>query len=33
MQTGGKKGVHTEHFGYVLAEMQTLQRSFPGANW
>ena len=33
MQTGGKKGIHTEHFGFLLAEMQTLQRSYPGANW
>ena len=26
-------GVHTEHMGYLLAEMQTLQRSFPGGAW
>lgn len=29
----GKRGVHTEHMGYLLAEMQTLQRSFPGGVW
>jgi ring-1,2-phenylacetyl-CoA epoxidase subunit PaaC len=30
---GGKRGVHTEHLGYVLAEMQYLQRTYPGAEW
>lgn len=29
----GKQGVHSEHMGYLLAEMQTLQRSFPGGAW
>jgi len=29
----GKRGVHSEHMGFVLAEMQTLQRSFPGGVW
>jgi ring-1,2-phenylacetyl-CoA epoxidase subunit PaaC len=29
----GTKGVHSEHLGYVLAEMQTLQRTFPGGVW
>ena len=33
MQTGGKRGVHTEHFGHVLAEMQSLPRTHPGAQW
>jgi len=33
MQQGGKKGVHTEHLGHLLAEMQTLPRSHPGARW
>jgi ring-1,2-phenylacetyl-CoA epoxidase subunit PaaC len=32
-QRGGKQGVHTEHLGYVLAEMQFLQRAYPGARW
>jgi ring-1,2-phenylacetyl-CoA epoxidase subunit PaaC len=29
----GSRGVHSEHLGYLLAEMQTLQRSFPGGVW
>jgi ring-1,2-phenylacetyl-CoA epoxidase subunit PaaC len=33
MQTGGKQGRHTEHLGYLLAEMQFLQRAYPGAQW
>ena len=33
MQTGGRRGVHTEHLGYILAELQHLQRSHPGAVW
>lgn len=33
MQTGGKQGRHTEHLGYLLAEMQFLQRSYPGCEW
>jgi len=33
MQTGGKSGTHTEHMGYILAEMQSLQRTYPGASW
>ena len=28
-----KRGVHTEHMGYILAEMQHLQRAFPGGVW
>ena len=31
MQSGGKQGRHTEHLGYLLAEMQFLQRAYPGA--
>lgn len=30
---GGKRGVHSEHLGYILAEMQFLQRAYPGATW
>jgi ring-1,2-phenylacetyl-CoA epoxidase subunit PaaC len=30
---GGKKGVHSEHLGFILAEMQFLQRAYPGAQW
>jgi ring-1,2-phenylacetyl-CoA epoxidase subunit PaaC len=33
MQSGGKKGIHTEHLGYLLAEMQFLQRAYPGLEW
>ena len=33
MQTGGRLGQHTEHLGHMLAEMQHLQRSHPGAVW
>lgn len=32
-RTGGRKGIHTEHMGYLLAEMQHLHRSHPGARW
>lgn len=32
-QKGGKNGYHSEHLGYILAEMQYLQRAYPGANW
>jgi ring-1,2-phenylacetyl-CoA epoxidase subunit PaaC len=31
--TGGRRGIHTDHLGYVLAEMQHLHRSHPGAKW
>ena len=33
MQTGGKQGIHTENLGFILAEMQYLQRMHPGAEW
>jgi ring-1,2-phenylacetyl-CoA epoxidase subunit PaaC len=33
MQKGGKQGVHSEHLGFILAEMQFLQRAYPGAEW
>jgi ring-1,2-phenylacetyl-CoA epoxidase subunit PaaC len=29
----GKTGYHTEHLGYILAEMQYLQRAYPGSEW
>lgn len=32
-QSGGKKGNHTEYMGYLLAEMQHLQRTYPNATW
>ena len=30
---GGKQGVHTEHLGHMLAEMQFVQRAYPGLQW
>ena len=33
MQSGGKEGKHTEQLGYILAEMQFLQRAYPNSNW
>jgi ring-1,2-phenylacetyl-CoA epoxidase subunit PaaC len=33
MQRGGRHGVHTEHLGHLLANMQCLQRAYPGAQW
>jgi ring-1,2-phenylacetyl-CoA epoxidase subunit PaaC len=29
----GSQGVHSEHLGFILAEMQALQRTFPGGAW
>lgn len=33
MQTGGKSGLHTEHLGYILSELQYMQRVYPGCEW
>lgn len=33
LQSGGKQGIHTEHMGYLLAEMQYLQRTYPNQTW
>lgn len=33
MQSGGKNGLHTEAMGYILTEMQYMQRSYPGLTW
>jgi ring-1,2-phenylacetyl-CoA epoxidase subunit PaaC len=33
MASGGKQGRHSEHLGYLLAELQYLQRTCPGASW
>ena len=30
---GGRQGIHTEHLGHMLAEMQSMARSYPGAGW
>ncbi|RZJ35952.1 MAG: phenylacetate-CoA oxygenase subunit PaaI [Flavobacterium sp.] len=32
-QKGGKNGIHTEHMGYLLADMQYMQRTFPNMTW
>ena len=32
-QTGGRSGRHSEHLGHILAELQFLQRAYPGARW
>ena len=31
--TGGLQGEHSEHLGYLLAEMQFLPRAYPGCEW
>ncbi len=33
MASGGREGKHSEHLGFLLAEMQYLQRAYPGATW
>ena len=33
MQTGSRKGVHSEHLGFILTQMQYLQRAYPDATW
>jgi ring-1,2-phenylacetyl-CoA epoxidase subunit PaaC len=33
MQRGGRAGRHSEYLGHILSELQSLQRSFPGATW
>ncbi|MGB5256241.1 MAG: 1,2-phenylacetyl-CoA epoxidase subunit PaaC [Woeseiaceae bacterium] len=33
MARGGKQGRHTEHFGFLVAEMQVMPRTYPGATW
>jgi ring-1,2-phenylacetyl-CoA epoxidase subunit PaaC len=33
MIEGGRDGRHSEHFGSLIAEMQTMQRSYPGQQW
>lgn len=33
MHSGGKEGKHTEHLGYLLAEMQYMQRAYPNLTW
>jgi ring-1,2-phenylacetyl-CoA epoxidase subunit PaaC len=33
MQSGGKTGNHTEYMGFILTELQYMQRTYPGAEW
>jgi ring-1,2-phenylacetyl-CoA epoxidase subunit PaaC len=33
MHSGGKQGTHTEHMGFILSDLQYLQRTYPGATW
>jgi len=33
MQFGGKEGRHTEHLGFILTELQYMQRAYPGCEW
>ena len=30
---GGRQGIHTEHLGHILADLQFLQRAYPGSSW
>jgi ring-1,2-phenylacetyl-CoA epoxidase subunit PaaC len=32
-QKGGKRGIHSEHLGFILADLQFLQRAYPNATW
>ena len=32
-QKGGKKGIHTEHMGYLLSDLQYMQRTYPNMEW
>ena len=32
-RTGGKEGIHTEYLGYILADLQFMQRAYPGCEW
>lgn len=33
MQTGGRRGEHSEHLGHLLTDLQYMQRTYPGATW
>ncbi|MCZ8261326.1 MAG: phenylacetate-CoA oxygenase subunit PaaC [Beijerinckiaceae bacterium] len=33
MQTGGRRGEHSEHLGHLLSDLQFMQRTYPGATW
>jgi ring-1,2-phenylacetyl-CoA epoxidase subunit PaaC len=32
-RVGGRQGLHSEHLGILLAEMQWMQRAYPGLEW
>ncbi|MEO0626104.1 MAG: Phenylacetic acid catabolic protein [Bacteroidota bacterium] len=32
-QKGGKQGIHTEHMGYILSDMQYMQLAYPNMEW
>ncbi len=32
-QSGGKKGIHSEHLGFILADLQYMQRAYPNMTW
>ncbi len=32
-QKGGKQGIHTEHMGYLIADLQYMQRAYPNMKW
>ena len=32
-QKGGKHGIHTEHLGYMLSDLQFMQRTYPNMEW
>ncbi len=32
-QKGGKQGIHTEHMGYILSDLQYMQRTYPNMTW
>ena len=33
MQQGGKTGIHSEHLGFLLTDLQYMQRTYPGCEW
>ena len=33
MQSGGKEGMHSEQLGYILADLQYIQRAYPDSEW
>ena len=32
-QSGGKKGIHTEYLGFILADLQYMQKTYPNSEW